>query len=164
MSTKYDPLARAKLDEVVFSGRVRGAMPGLANLRADAAPQYFFTTEMVWNSTATRTSKIGPIPFNFQIADIFTVLKTAPVSTGSKKFVIGTTTDDDLFFVTGNFKFTSGDSITTDGGVVRRTTATNVATLEGSAGQQLQVKLKPTSAVTTTDGSVYGVLVLVPRA
>lgn len=164
MSTKYDPLARAKLDEVAFSGRVSGAMPGLRNLRADAAPQYFFTTNLVWGSTATRTSKIGPIPFNFQIADIFTVLKTAPVSTGNKRFVVGTTTDDDLFFVTGNFKFSSGDSTTADGGSVRRTTATNTQTLTGNAGQILQVKLRPTAAAISNAGSVYGVLVVVPRA
>lgn len=162
MSTRNDPLARAKADEVTWSGRARGAIPGLANYRLDAAYQLFFSTNLVWGSTATRTSKVGPLPFNFKIADVFTILKTAPVSTGAKKFRIGTTTDDDLFFVTGNFKFASGDSVTTDGGMVRRGSATNLIVTAGSVGQIVQFKLPPTAAVVSNAGSVYGVLVLVP--
>lgn len=161
--TKTNPLSRAKTDEVSQSGRLRGAVPGMAPYAADAFPLFLFSTNMAWGSLATKTSVQRPIPFNYTIADLFTVLKTAPVSTGNKKFRVGTTTDDDLFFVTGNFKFVSGDSVTTDGGMVRRGSATNLVVTSGSVGTIPQFKLPPTAAVVSNGGSVYGVLVIVPK-
>lgn len=161
MSSKKPPLGRAKADEVNWNGRAAGALPGLRAYTMDANVQLYFSTAMSWGSLATKTTKIGPLPFDFNIVDIFTVLKTAPVSTGNKKFRIGTTTDDDLFFSTMAFKFTSGDSTTS--GVVRRTTASNFILATGRAGQIVQFKLPPTAAVVSNGGSVFGVLAIVPR-
>lgn len=168
MSTRNNPLPRARADEVQQSGRAKGGYPGLGNMALDAMAQVFYTTLLSWNSTATRSTTFAPIPHNFEIADIFTILKTAPVCTAANKIRIGTATDDDLFFVTGNLDaFTSGSSVANGVGnaVVRRTTATNALGLatRGLAGMRLKVTLPPTAAVTTVDGDVFGVLVVVPK-
>lgn len=168
MSTRNNPLPRTKADEVQYAGRVKGAFPGLGNMAADAVPQVFYTTLLQWNSTATRSTTFPPVPHNFEIADIFTILKVAPVCTAANKIRIGTATDDDLFFVTGNLDaFTSGSSIANGVGnaVQRRTTATNALGLatRGLAGMRPKITLPPTGAVTTVDGDLFGVLVVVPK-
>lgn len=168
MSSKEFPLPRAKNTEVTRGGRDKAAMPGLGNMTLDATPWFLTTTEMAWHSTATRTWTSAPIPFNFEIADIFTGLRIAPVDSVANRFQVGTATDPDLFFVTGNLVPFASTSPTISGptGIIRRTSATNAVNLNGgTAGMRLRVTLPPTTgAATTTDGAVYGILVIVPRS
>lgn len=160
------PGAKARSVEVMRSGREKAAFPGLGNLGMDAIPQVFYTTLLSWGSLATRSTTFPAVPYNFTIVDIFTVLKTAPVDTGTNRIRVGTATDDDLFFVTGNLvAFTSSSVVTKGSSQTRHTSATNALGLatRGLSGMQLKFTLPPVAAVTTTDGEVFGVLVVVPR-
>lgn len=159
-------IPRAQAHEVQNSGRVKGAFPGLGNFQADALPQVFYTTMLVWGSLATRSTTFPAIPYNFAIADFFTVLKTAPVDSGTNRIRLGTATDDDLFFVTGNLvAYASGSSVAKGNAQTRWTSATNALKFAtgGLSGMQLKMTLPPVAAATTTDGEVFGVLVVVPR-
>lgn len=153
---KHSPAALS--DQLQHSGREVNNFPGMRGLTLDQHARILTSTNMTWGSTATKTSRAF-VPYNYTIKDIFRHMTTAPVSTGSKKFRVGTTTDDDLHFVTGNFKFASGDTT----GFSRMTTATNFILATGNAGMVLQFKLPPTAAVVSNGGSMYFGVVLVPR-
>lgn len=160
------PGGQVRSVEVTRSGREKAAFPGLGNYQGDAIPQVFYTTLLSWGSLATRSTTFPAMPYNFSIVDIFTVLKTAPVDTTANKIRVGTATDDDLFFVTGNLVAFSSSSVVTKGSAQTRwTAATNARLLAtgGLSGMQLKFTLPPQAAVTTTDGEVFGVLVVVPR-
>ena len=164
--TRSTPGGQARSVEVTRSGREKAAFPGLGNYALDAIPHVFYTTLLSWGSLATRSTTFPAMPYNFSIVDIFTVLKTAPVDTGSNKIHVGTATDADLFFVTGNLVAFSSTSVVTKGSAETRWTgATNVRVLAtgGKSGMQLKFTLPPVAAVTTTDGEVFGVLVVIPR-
>lgn len=167
-NVKKDSAVGLRQDQVIQSGLQVQAFPGLAGLRVDQYPHLIMSTELVWGSLATRSSR-RVVPFNFRIVEMMSILRTAPVGSNAKRlFQIGTSTSAGLFFST-KASFNSSSAL----GRKRLMTATDVSTAysanastcssAGTAGMLFQFTLKPTATVLSTAGSIIGIAVVVPR-
>lgn len=154
--------AQRRASEVVMDGRLVGKFPGLAGglYTLDRHPTIITSTEMSWSSTATKKSQ-RLVPFNFTAVDLVTFLRTKPVgAAGKRKFQVGTVTSASLFFVTGNYFFSSA----TNTGLKRQGSATNWQSANvDCAATVVQFTLPPTATALSTNGSIYASLLVVAR-
>jgi hypothetical protein len=172
-NTRKDTGGAARQDQVELSGLLVASFPGLKGLRADTFPLIITSTELIWSSTATKTSR-KVVPFNYKVVGLMTQLNTAPIgSAGKRKFVVGTATDDDCIFTTGAFFFNSSSSGGVGVAAARKDlfTATDVGSSlqtafcssSGTCGQMIQFKTKPTATALSTVGSIFGIAIVIPR-